>query len=355
MNPYATDQQRWDALLARDQEADGAFFYGVLTTLIYCRPNCSSKRPNHQNVCFFDTWRQAEKAGFRPCKRCHPRSKSVIDKHADTIIKACRIIDNAEEHIPLKTLAEQLGLSAFHFQRIFKNALGVSPKQYAMQKRLKQVKSKLKKGTRVTDAIYEAGFASSSRFYESAHKNLGMKPSEFRKGAEGIHINYMVAKSDLGWVLIGATERGICTIELGDSPDLLTRRLHNNFPKAVITENDAELNQWVQQILSHLKNPHRKLNLPLDIQGTAFQRQVWQTLREVPFGATTTYAEIAEKIGKPKAVRAVAGACASNKIAIAVPCHRVVRKNGGLGGYRWGNEKKRLILEREKTKKLRGE
>ena len=352
MKSYATDQQRWDALMTRDQAADGVFFYGVLTTLIYCRPSCSSKRPNHENVCFFDTWKKAEKAGFRPCKRCHPQSKSSIDKHAETIIKACRIIDNTEEHIPLRTLAEQLGLSAFHFQRIFKKAIGITPKQYAMQKRLKQVKSKLKKGTRVTDAIYEAGFASSSRFYESAHKNLGMKPSEFRKGAEGIIIRYLVVESDLGWVLIGATERGICTIELGDSPDHLRRRLCNNFPKAVIIENDDELNQWVKQILAHLKNPHRKLNLPLDIQGTAFQRQVWQALREIPLGATATYAEIAETIGKPKAVRAVAGACASNKIAIAVPCHRVVRKNGGLGGYRWGNEKKRLILEREKTKKL---
>jgi AraC family transcriptional regulator of adaptative response/methylated-DNA-[protein]-cysteine methyltransferase len=256
-------------------------------------------------------------------------------------------MDKAEEHIPLKTLAEQLGLSAFHFQRIFKKATGITPKQYAIQKRLKQVKSRLKAGAPVTDAIYEAGYTSSSRFYESANKNFGMKPSEYRKGAEGIHIRFMIVKSDLGWVLIGATERGICTIDLGDSPDNLKARFHDNFPKAVIIESDDDLNQWVEQILSHLNNPRRKLNLPLDIQGTAFQRQVWQALREIPLGSTANYAEIAEKIGKPNAVRAVAGACASNKIAIAVPCHRVVRKNGELGGYRWGVEKKRMVLERE--------
>lgn len=346
-SPYATDQDRWNALLRRDHEADGIFFYGVLTTLIYCRPNCSSKRPNNENVCYFETWVQAEQAGFRPCKRCNPRSSENIDKHAQTIVKACRIMDHSEEHISLKDLSAQLGLSAFHFQRLFKKAMGITPKQYAMQKRLKQVKSQLQRGAPVTEAIFGAGYTSSSRFYESANKNLGMKPSEYRKGAAGIRIRFTVVKSDLGWVLIGATKNGICSIDLGDSPDSMKARLHENFPKAVIQESKDDLNHWAKQILTHLKNPRQRLKLPLDIQGTAFQRQVWQALREIPIGSTASYAEIAEKLGNLNAARAVAGACAANKIAIAIPCHRVVRKNGKLGGYRWGVEKKRMVLDRE--------
>lgn len=345
--PYATHQARWNAVVQRDHEADGVFFYGVLTTLVYCRPDCSSRRPNRENVCYFDSWAQAEQAGFRPCKKCSPRWGANADKHAETIVKACRIMDNAEEHIPLKNLAAQLGLSAFHFQRLFKKATGITPKQYAMQKRIKRVKSRLKRGAPVMDAIFEAGFTSSSRFYESANSNLGMKPSEYRTGAAGIHIRFSVVKSDLGWVLIAATENGICAIDMGDSPDFLKARLHENFPKALIQENDVDLSHWVKQILTHLENPRRRLNLPLDIQGTAFQRQVWQALREIPIGSTASYAEIAEKLGKPNAARAVAGACASNKIAIAIPCHRVLRKNGELGGYRWGVETKRIVLDRE--------
>ncbi len=346
-NRYETDQERWTALEKRDREADGVFYYGVLTTLVYCRPNCSSRRPNIENVCYFDTWKQAEQAGFRPCKKCGPRSNAAADKHADMIVEACRIMDSAVEHIPLKSLAKTVGLSAFHFQRLFKKATGITPKQYAMQKRLKQVKSHLKRGALVTDAIFEAGFASSSRFYENAAKNLGMTASEYRKGAEGIRIRYTVTTSVLGWVLIGATESGICAIDLGDSPDILKSRLHENFPKAVIQESNDDVNDWVKQVLAHLENPHRRLNLPLDIQGTAFQRQVWQALREIPIGATASYGEIAESIGHPKAARAVARACASNEIAVVVPCHRVVKKNGELGGYRWGAEIKRIVLKRE--------
>ena len=220
-NPYVTDQERWTALEQRDRDADGVFFYGVLTTFIYCRPNCSSRRPKIENVRYFDNWKQAEQAGFRPCKRCQPRSESSTDKHADKIIKACRIMDSAEEHIPLNSLAEMVGLSAFHFQRLFKKSTGITPKQYAMQKRLKQLKSHLKRGAAVTDAIFEAGFSSTSRFYENAAQNLGMTASEYRKGAAGIRIRYMVTKSVLGWVLIGATESGVCTIDLGDNPDRL--------------------------------------------------------------------------------------------------------------------------------------
>ena len=257
------------------------------------------------------------------------------------------MMDNAVAHIPLKDLAAQLGLSAFHFQRLFKKAMGISPKQYAMQKRSKRVRARLKKGASVTDAIFEAGFSSSSRFYEHVVKNLGMKPSQYRKGAVGVCIKIALVKSSLGWVLIGATEKGICSIDLGDTPDDLLARLLESFPKAFIIEGDNDLKNWVKQILIHIDNPSQRLNLPLDIQGTAFQRQVWQALCEIPFGSTASYADIAEKIGNPKAARAVANACASNKLAIAIPCHRVVRKNGELGGYRWGTEKKHKVLERE--------
>ena len=346
-NPFATDQARWQALVQRDSEADGLFFYGVLTTLVYCRPNCSSRRPNYENVRFFDTREQAEEAGFRACKKCRPHIGAKSDRRDDIIVKACRIIDNAEDHVPLKDLAAQLGLSAFYFQRLFKHSMSITPKQYAMQKRLKKVQARLKDGTSVTDAVFEAGFSSISRFYEISDRNLGMTPSQYRSGAAGIQINVTVAKFSLGWVLIGATGKGICAIELGDSPADLKARLRESFPNAVIRESGSRLDRWVKQVLSFLENPRQGINLPLDIRGTAFQRQVWHALRDIPVGSTASYSDIAEKIGKPTAARAVARACAANKIAVAVPCHRVVKKDGDLGGYRWGVEKKRMVLEKE--------
>ena len=344
---YGTDTARWQALCTRDREADGLFFYGVLTTSVYCRPVCSSRRPNVENVRFFETWEQAKQGGFRPCKKCKPRSGVGTGEHAEIVVRACRIMDQAEERITLKELAARLGLSPFHFQRLFKKAMGITPKQYALQRRVTQVQTELRKGPSVTEAIYEAGYASSSRFYESAVEHIGMKPSEYRKGAAGIRIRVSVVECYLGWVLIAATDKGICAIALGDEPNSLRARLRKDFPKAEIRDGDDELNRWVKRIRVHLENPHHRLDLPLDIQGTAFQRQVWALLREIPAGSTASYAEIANKTGKPNAARAVAGACASNKIAIAIPCHRVVRKNGDLGGYRWGLERKRNVLDRE--------
>jgi AraC family transcriptional regulator of adaptative response/methylated-DNA-[protein]-cysteine methyltransferase len=344
---YATDRARWEALVRRDLNANGAFVYGVLTTLVYCRPACASRLPNYENVRFFDTCNQAEQAGFRPCKRCHPTSAAGHAGHSAAIIKACHIIETREEHVPLKKLANEVGLSPFHFQRLFKNSVGVTPKQYAMEIRLKQVRSGLQTDASVTEAIYAAGFASSSRFYENVGTALGMKPSEYRRGAVGISIRFVVEKSFLGWVLIAATAKGICAIEFGDSPDILENRLRDRFSKATILDNDDIFKTWVKQILAHLERPQWGLDLPLDIRGTAFQRLVWTALREIPPGSSVSYTDIAAKIGRPKAARAVAQACASNKIAVAIPCHRVVRRDGRLGGYRWGLERKRAVLERE--------
>ena len=344
---YATNQARWEALVRRDLNANRAFVYGVLTTFIFCRPACPSRLPKYENVRFFDTCKQAEQAGFRPCKRCHPASEAGHDSLSVAIIKACHIIETREEHVPLKNLADEVGLSPFHFQRLFKKNVGVTPKQYAMEIRLKQVRSGLQREATVTEAIYVAGFASSSRFYENAEAVLGMKPSEYRQGAAGINIRFAVEKSPLGWVLIAATAKGICTIELGDDPDILVNQLREQFSKAKIIDKDEPFRTRVKQILAHLENPQRRLDLPLDIQGTAFQRLVWTALREIPTGSTASYADIAAKIGRPTAARAVARACASNKIAVAIPCHRVVRRDGRLGGYRWGIERKRAVLERE--------
>ena len=344
---YATDESRWEAVQRRERDADGVFLYGVLTTLVYCRPVCSSRKPKYENVRFFDTWEQAEQEGFRPCKRCNPRSNEKSDGLEEKIVKACRMMDDAEEHIPLKNLAEQSGLSPYHFHRLFKKTTGVTPKQYAVQKRLARVRSGLKERPSVTDAVYDAGFASGSRFYENASDNLGMKPTDFRKGAEGIRIRVATAKSWLGWVLIGATDKGVCAVDIGDSPETLRARLNEDFPKADIRDGDDDLAQWVEKILTHLENPHGRPDLPLDIRGTAFQRRVWKAIREIPAGSKAGYKDIAEKIGNPDASRAVARACASNRIAVVVPCHRVVRKDGEIGGYRWGTERKRALLDRE--------
>jgi AraC family transcriptional regulator of adaptative response/methylated-DNA-[protein]-cysteine methyltransferase len=344
---YATDQARWQALVRRDLNANGAFVYGVLTTFVYCRPACASRLPKYENVRFFDTCKQAEKAGFRPCKRCRPASEAGNKSLSAAIVKACQIIETRGEHVPLRNLADEVGLSPFHFQRLYKKIVGITPKQYAMEMRLKQVRSGLRTDASVTEAIYAAGFASSSRFYENAEAVLGMKPSEYRQGAAGVDIRFAVEKSPLGWVLIAATVKGICAIEFGDGPDILESRLRERFSKARILDNDDGFKKWVEQILAHLESPQRSLNLPLDIQGTVFQRRVWRAVREIPPGSTASYADIAAKIGHPKAARAVAQACASNKIAVAIPCHRAVRRDGRLGGYRWGIKRKRAVLEKE--------
>jgi AraC family transcriptional regulator of adaptative response/methylated-DNA-[protein]-cysteine methyltransferase len=298
-------------------------------------------------VQFYDSYQAAERAGFRPCKRCDPRAPGQQARHRALVLKACRLIDEAEEPPSLAELAGAAGLSPSYFHRVFKRIVGVTPKQYAMEQRLDRVRDNLRDSPTVTDAIYEAGFASSSSFYQEAAGRLGMKPSTYQKGGQGMRIRFAVAPCYLGWVLVAATDRGVCAIDLGETPETLQDRLRARFPEAELVEGDGEFAAWMACILAFLDAPHGSLDIPLDIVGTAFQRRVWMALREIVPGTTVSYGEIAARIAAPGAARAVAQACAANELAVAVPCHRVVRKDGQLGGYRWGSERKRRLLERE--------
>jgi AraC family transcriptional regulator of adaptative response/methylated-DNA-[protein]-cysteine methyltransferase len=342
-------EDRWQALVERDLQACGEFVYGVLTTGVYCRPTCASRRPKRENVRFFETGKEAEQAGFRPCKRCRPETPDWKSPQIRTVLKACKMIDEAETPPSLKDLAHALGLSAFHFQRLFKRLVGVTPKQYAAERRASLLRKHLKEGSTVTDAMYHAGFGSSSRFYEKATATLGMNPSTYKNGARDKQIRFAIVPCFLGLVLVASTAQGVCAIDFGHNPAALKENLHRRFPKAVFQEAGPEFAAMIAKVLAFLEDPHgRSLDLPLDIQGTAFQRRVWLALQEVLPGETVSYADIASRIGKPKAARAVAKACASNPVAVAIPCHRVVRANGQLGGYRWGPERKRVLLERER-------
>lgn len=347
LHTYDTDEARWEAIVRRDRQADGAFVYGVRTTGVYCRPWCPSRRPNRGNVQIFDGAASAERAGFRACKRCAPAAPEAQGAHADAILCACAQIEQAEAEPSLRELADAAGLSPFHFQRLFKAAVGVTPKQYAISRRQQRVRDRLRQDATVTDALYNAGFASSSRFYAEGTEMLGMTPSEYRRGAPGSVIRSAAAPCYLGWALVAATQRGVCAIEFGDAPEELQQRVRARFPRAEIQGGDAELEAWLAAVLAYLEAPRGSLDVPLDIQGTVFQRRVWEALRSLAPGSTASYGEIAERIGKPSATRAVAQACAANTLAVAIPCHRVVRGDGELGGYRWGVQRKRAILERE--------
>jgi AraC family transcriptional regulator of adaptative response/methylated-DNA-[protein]-cysteine methyltransferase len=342
---YRDDDSRWDAVARRDGGADGAFVYAVKTTGVYCRPACSSRQPRRENVAFFPSCADAERAGFRACKRCKPHTSAGPSPGREAVLRACRMIDEAPEPPALDELAAAVGLSPFYFHRLFKEVVGVTPKGYAAAQRLRRLQNKLAKGETVTRAIYGAGFGSGSRYYEGSA--LGMTPSAYRGGAEGLTIRSAVAECYLGWVLVAATERGVCMIEFGDRPELLSARLAERFPGAKLCDGDAGFSETVERILRYLETPDRGLDLPLDIQGTAFQRRVWKALQEIPAGSTATYAAVARRVGSPSAVRAVARACASNPVAVAIPCHRVVGADGELRGYRWGVERKRELLHRE--------
>jgi AraC family transcriptional regulator of adaptative response/methylated-DNA-[protein]-cysteine methyltransferase len=344
---FATEDSRWQAVVERDVDANGHFLYGVKTTGIYCRPGCASRMPRRENVQFFDDAPMAEAAGYRPCKRCSPQDAVGVDPALEAIVQACRMIDEADQTPSLDELADAAGFSKYHFHRLFKRVVGVTPRQYAAEKRNDRLRSELQNTPAVTDAIYNAGFESSSRFYETAVSSLGMKPTEYRDGGPGMSIRYAIRQTYLGLVLIAATGRGICKIDFDDSEQELLERLQERFPHAELNGHDPYFAETVNQVLAFLEQPQAGLELPLDIQGTAFQRRVWVALRDIPPGRIVTYGDIARKIGRPTASRAVAGACAANQIAVAVPCHRVVRGDGGLGGYRWGIARKEAILERE--------
>ena len=340
---------RWAAILARDPKADALFVYGVKTTGVYCRPSSASRLPRPQNIEFFDTPAQAEAAGYRVSKRAVGDRTQLAAHHAQLIASACRHIEQAESPPALEMLAAQAGLSPFHFHRVFKAVTGLTPKGYASAHRSRKVRDGLKDQHSVTDALYDAGFNSNSRFYESANQLLGMKPSDYRAGGTNSEILFAVGQCSLGAILVAQSVRGVCAILLGDDADKLVRDLQDQFPKASLVGADHSFEQLVAQVVGFIEAPALGLDLPLDLRGTAFQERVWQALRDIPLGSTVSYAQIAERIGAPKAFRAVAQACGANCLAVAIPCHRVVRSNGDLSGYRWGVERKRQLLAREHT------
>jgi AraC family transcriptional regulator of adaptative response/methylated-DNA-[protein]-cysteine methyltransferase len=348
---FSRDDERWEAVRRRDKSADGQFYYSVLTTGVYCRPSCPSRAARRENVAFYATCADAERAGFRACKRCQPNALSPAERQAAAVARACRMIERAVENgddVPaLADLAAAVGLSRFHFHRIFKEIAGVTAKEYAIAHRAGRMKNELTPGRSVTEAIYGAGYASNSRFYETASSRLGMRPIEYRDGGRNAEIRFAVGECSLGSVLVAATAKGVCAIELGSDPQKLVRQLEDRFPKAEIVGGDARFEQLVARVIGLIEAPGRGLDLPLDVRGTAFQHKVWQALREIPPGKTMTYGQLASRIGSPGARRAVARACASNPTAVAIPCHRVMRADGRPAGYRWGVERRRALLARE--------
>ena len=344
---YTSDDTRWRAVQDRDPLADGAFVYAVVTTGIYCRSGCPARLPKRENVRFFNTIAEAEAAGFRACMRCTPNARGLNERHADAVARACRMIEQAESPMSLESLAASVGISPHHFHRIFKAQTGVTPRAYAAAQRARRVREELGRADTITEAIYDAGFNANSRFYERSNAMLGMTPTTFRAGGLDETIRFAIGQSALGAILVAATAKGICAIFLGDDPDQLARDFQDAFPKAEITGGDKAFEAMVAQVVGFVEHPARGLDLPLDIRGTAFQRQVWEALQSVPPGMTASYTDIARHIGQPKSVRAVATACAANKIAVAIPCHRIVRTDGSLSGYRWGVERKGELLQRE--------
>lgn len=342
------DDQRRRAMLERDAAFDGRFVYAVRTTGIYCRPSCPSRHARPENVGFFDTAADAEAAGFRACQRCNPRGASLAEQHTDAVAAACRIIEEADEEPTLERIARSVCMSAFYFHRVFKSITGLTPKAYAAAHRTKRMRNQLATGKgSVTAAIFDAGFNSSSRFYETSNDVLGMTPTDYRKGGPDATIRFAIGECSLGSILVARSDKGVCAIFFGDDPDALARELQDRFPKAHLVGGDSSFDSLVATVVGLVEAPGLGLDLPLDVRGTAFQQRVWQALRAIPAGETTSYAEIARRIGEPKAVRAVAQACGANKIAIAIPCHRVVRNDGALSGYRWGVERKQALLDRE--------
>lgn len=342
------EERCWQAVATRDATMDGQFFYAVRSTGIYCRPSCPSRRPRRELVQFFGQAAAAEQAGFRACRRCHPREGGRSPVQRELVARACAALDAAGEHAPtLAELGEQLGVSPFHLQRTFKRAMGITPRQYAAARRVERLKSQLKQGDNVTNALYDAGYGSSSRLYEQAPARLGMTPATYGRGGAGAQIVYTITGTALGQLLLAATARGICFVSLADDAPALESALAHEFPAAEIARDDAALQAWVGDIVRELSSDVSALDLPLDVRATAFQQRVWQALRAIPAGSTRTYGELAAALGQPTAARAVARACATNPVALLVPCHRVVGEGGDMRGYRWGVERKRALLKRE--------
>src|SRR6266550_885458 len=352
MTTVMNNPELWNAVISRDASQDGSFVFAVRSTGIYCRPSCPARRPRREQVRFFQVPEAAERAGFRACRRCHPRRAQTGDPQIELVRRICHAIDeHDEEPMTLKTLSTETGVSAHHLQRTFKSVMGITPRQYAESRRLNEFKSRVKDGASVTDAMYDAGYGSSRGLYEKSSARLGMTPATYGRGGQGMRIIYTIAGCPLGRVLVAATERGVCSVALGDSDAELSAALFAEYPNASIDSRDTiispSLNLWLSQVLEHLSGKSPRIDLPLDIQATAFQWRVWEELQRIPLGATRSYQEIGKAIGKPKAVRAVAGACAGNHVALVIPCHRVIREDKGMGGYRWGLKRKEKLLEVE--------
>ncbi|HTZ78119.1 MAG TPA: bifunctional DNA-binding transcriptional regulator/O6-methylguanine-DNA methyltransferase Ada [Stellaceae bacterium] len=350
------EDPRWAAVVARDRSADGSFVFAVKTTGVYCRPSCSSRRARRENVVFYRAPDAAEAAGYRACKRCKPRAATVEDPTLQRVKRACAVIDRAleesEDGAPtLSELASAAGTSPYHLQRLFKRHLGITPREYADAQRLKRVKRHLKTGNGVADALYAAGYGSPSRLYERSDAQLGMTPATYSRNGKGAVIDYTIVRSPLGRLLVAATERGLAAVSLGSDDATLAAALEAEYPAAEIRRDDRRLESWIAAILDHIAGERPSLALPLDLQATAFQRKVWQALQKIPYGETATYGEVAQAIGEPRAARAVAQACATNRVALVIPCHRVVRGDGVSGGYRWGVERKQKLLATEKAKR----
>jgi AraC family transcriptional regulator of adaptative response/methylated-DNA-[protein]-cysteine methyltransferase len=338
---------RWTRVKIRDKSADGLFWYSVATTGIFCRPSCPSRTANPMNVRFHDSPASARAAGCRPCKRCRPEGASLDAQNAALVAKACKLIESRSDLMSLEELASAVELSPHYFHRLFKAKIGLTPKEYASAHQVSRVRKTLESGLSITQAIYDAGYNSNGRFYENAAGILGMTPKQFRRGGQDEEIRFAVGQCSLGAILVASSKKGVVSILIDDEPDALVRTLQDRFPNAQLVGADREYEQLVARVVGLVESPDVDIDLPLDVRGTVFQRKVWRALRKIPVGKTASYADIARRIGAPKAVRAVAGACAANHIAVAIPCHRVIRNDGGVSGYRWGVERKRALLKRE--------
>jgi len=349
MNTALKDDQLWQAVMAKDARFDGQFVFAVSSTGVYCRPSCPSRRAHRERVKFFELPEAAEQAGFRACLRCQPRRARILDPQIELVQRVCRLLNaNESESLKLPELASQAGVSQFHLQRTFKRVMGISPRQYLAARKIDNFKTLVRKGETVTNSLYESGFNSSSRLYEHASEELGMTPATYSRGGRGVDISYTMADSPMGRLLVAVTERGVCAVRLADSDADLEKDLREEFPNAQLKRDDSALRESVQKILNHLEKNEPRLDLPLDIKATAFQRQVWEHLRAIPYGQTVSYGDVAKALGKPGAVRAVGRACATNPVALVIPCHRVVREDKTLGGYRWGLDRKKKLLEHER-------